>query len=142
VANAVSVGYERRSIADLVSVLHARGVEVLLDVRAVALSRRAEYRKGALQRALCEAGIEYVHMPVAGNPYRDLKGDIERCLAAYRKYLAGQPEIQQTVAAAIAAATGAVAVLCYEREHDHCHRSVLLELLARALDRLEVDVID
>lgn len=141
VATAVSIGYERRSVAEIVGILRERGVSVLLDVRAVAFSHRPEYRKTALQRALAAAGIEYVHLASAGNPYRDQKGDIERCLAAYRKHLVRNPEIREAVAGAIKEAA-AVGVLCYEREHEHCHRSVLLELIARAWSTLDVDVVD
>jgi uncharacterized protein (DUF488 family) len=141
VATAVSVGYERRKVSEIVSILRERGVSVLLDVRAVAFSHRPEYRKVALQRALAAAGIEYVHLAVAGNPYRDQKGDIERCLASYRKHLVRNPGIREAVADAIREAA-AVGVLCYEREHDHCHRSVLLELITRAWSTLDVHVVD
>jgi uncharacterized protein (DUF488 family) len=140
-ATAVSIGYERRSVAEIVSILQARQVHVLLDVRAVAFSHRPEYRKGSLQRALAEAGIEYVHLAEAGNPYRDQKGDIERCLASYRQHLARNPMIRETVTEAIKEAAS-VGVLCYEREHGHCHRSVLLELIARGWSALDVDVVD
>jgi uncharacterized protein (DUF488 family) len=110
----------------LVAVLHASGVRRLLDIRQVAFSRRAEYRKGPLERSLAEAGIEYVHVHAAGNPYRD-DADRKRCLASYRAHVRRNPTILQTVRAAIGNERGAV--LCYERAHAECHRSVLLAAL-------------
>lgn len=127
----VSVGYERRSIHELVDLLRDHDIGVLLDVREVAFSHRPEYRKGALQRALEDAGIRYVHLPVAGNPYRDQKDNLARCLAEYRRHLKRTPDVLVVVRGAIAAA-GAVAMLCYERAHERCHRSVLLEALSAA----------
>jgi len=125
----VSVGYERRSLEDLVEILTEHGVEKLLDVREAPVSRRQGFSKRCLAARLDEAGIEYLHLAVAGNPYRWLKEDIERCLELYEAHLCENPEVVEVVAAELHG--GPVAVLCYERLHDFCHRSVLLDALAQ-----------
>lgn len=136
----VSVGYERRSIDEFIRVLLGAGVTKLIDIRQVALSRRVEYRKGPLERALAAVGIEYLHLAQAGNPYRKEIEDLDACLAAYRRHVKKHPGILDDVRAEMS--TQPVAVLCYERAHDECHRSVLLEAMQVRGDRLEVRLLD
>ncbi len=135
-ATVVSVGYERRSVEDLIAVLVAHGVEKLLDVRELPLSRRRGFSKRALSASLGEAGIEYLHLRAAGNPHRQLKADVEHCLQLYRNHLGENPEVVEAVGSEISDRT--VAMLCYERDHDCCHRSVLLSALAQHGQALEV----
>jgi uncharacterized protein (DUF488 family) len=104
------VGYEGRSLADFVGILQEAGVKRLLDVREVASSRRAEYRKASLERVLTALGIEYRHVAEAGNPYRHDKRDIDLCLEAYRDYLRKNPSVLATVSRALGRTP--VAVLC------------------------------
>jgi uncharacterized protein (DUF488 family) len=108
-----------------VKILLAERVKTVIDVRQVALSRRAEYRKNALRKALSSVGIDYIHIPHAGNPYRHTKSDIVTCLRAYRSYIARRPSVVNQVYQALRRSPSAV--LCYEKEHDGCHRSVLLQ---------------
>lgn len=132
----VSVGYERRSLEDLVAVLLDYGVKKLLDVREAPISRRRGFNKRSLEARLDEAGIAYRHLRIAGNPHRRLKMDIEQCLHLYRGHLCDNPEVVATVAGELVGQ--AVAFLCYEREHDNCHRSVLLHALAEKGHDFEV----
>lgn len=125
----VSVGYERRSLEDLVSVLHAHGVQKLLDVREAPVSRRKGFGKRLLSARLDEAGIKYRHLKIAGNPHRRLKEDVGRCLKLYEEHLWDNPHVVETVGEEMQGR--AIAMLCYEREHHCCHRSVLLEALAQ-----------
>jgi len=57
----VSVGYERRTSEELVSLLVSNRVDVLVDVRLTPLSRKRGLSKTALREALESAGIEYLH---------------------------------------------------------------------------------
>lgn len=133
-----TIGYERRSVDGLVADLHSRHVTRVLDVRELPLSRRRGFSKAALGDALTRAGIEYVHLRDAGNPYRKLKHNIEACLAAYAAHLEDAPEIVELV---FAAAQGArTALLCVEHDAQLCHRSVLIRELQRALDLQVVDL--
>jgi uncharacterized protein (DUF488 family) len=132
----VSVGYERRSVEDLVSVLVDYGVRKLLDIREAPVSRRQGFSKRSLAARLDAAGIEYRHLRIAGNPHRRLREDIERCLQLYEEHLCENPQVVKAVAEEVLGQ--AVAVLCYERDHDDCHRSVLLDALAHEGHDLEV----
>lgn len=132
----VSLGYERRSIAELLALLTSHGVRKLVDVREAPVSRRPGFSKQALAAALAAVGIEYLHLRAAGNPHRKDGVDIMRCLALYRAHLAANREILDEVSAELDC--DVVAVLCYERDHECCHRSVLLNALNQQGLDLEV----
>lgn len=125
----ISVGYEQRSVPDLIALLGANKVHKLLDVRQLPLSRKKGFSKTSLSQRLDEAGIEYIHIKEAGNPHRKLKADLDMCLSLYEDYLNDHAYVLELVEAEIN--SGAVAILCYEREHCNCHRSVLLDKMKR-----------
>ena len=120
----ISVGYEGRTPAGLLRLLAAERVTRLLDVRELPLSRRRGFSKTALAGSLAAAGIEYRHLRLAGNPFRRSPAP----LVPYRKRLQRHPEIVRAVAAELA---GRTAILCVCREHERCHRSVLIAALSR-----------
>ena len=124
-----TIGYEGRSLDDFITVLLEAGVERIVDVRELPLSRKRGFSKRALAEALEEHGIEYVHVRAAGNPHRDLRHDIERCLAAYREHLRANPAALDEVMAALEGTRAAL--LCVEHDPAVCHRSVLAARLAR-----------
>lgn len=124
-----TVGYEGKTLDEFLVILLAAGVQRVVDVRELPLSRKRGFSKTALASALADHGIEYVHVRVAGNPYRDQRHDIESCLAAYREHLRMNPEALEEVAEALKDCRAAL--LCVERDHALCHRSVLASRLAR-----------
>mgnify|MGYP006172241021 CR=1 FL=1 len=63
-----TIGYEKATQAELVAALGAAGVERVIDVRAVPLSRRPGFSKNVLAAGLKEAGIDYVHLKALGTP--------------------------------------------------------------------------
>ena len=134
----VSVGYQGRSVAALCSELKAQNVRLLLDVRQAAWSQRPEFRKQALAAALAEHGVSYLHLREAGNPFRPAKGEqtsVAECATIYRRHIAQLPNVVTQVADVLRAQT--TAVFCFEAEHECCHRSVLLDEVAKEV-RLKV----
>lgn len=85
-----TIGYEGRAIDEFIAMLAAEQIERVIDVRDLPLSRRRGFSKTPLGEALRGAGIEYVHMKSAGNPYRKEKDQIPRdeLLAKYGKHIA------------------------------------------------------
>jgi uncharacterized protein (DUF488 family) len=130
----LTIGYEGVSLADFLATLKAAGVRQLLDIRELPISRRKGFSKTALSTALAEAGIGYTHERALGSP-RELRhrlredGDLPRFMSDFREYLATQRPVLDTLART---ATGAVALLCYERNPAECHRSVVATALAKA----------
>lgn len=129
----ISVGYEGRSIEQIVATLTQYGVQKLIDVRELPISRKRGFSKNALGDHLQKAGIEYLHLKAAGNPHHKKKADVRLCLQLYQHHLELNPEVVEVVAGECFA--GLTAVLCYERMHSDCHRSILLAAL------LELDYI-
>lgn len=126
----VSIGYEGRSVEDVVSLLAANEVSVLVDVRLNAVSRKKGFSKTALSNALGEAGIEYRHERALGNPKENREpfrnGD-ESARETYSRILAnGSRDSYESVIAL--AREQRVALLCFERAHETCHRSCITDM--------------
>jgi uncharacterized protein (DUF488 family) len=115
-----TIGYERRELDEFVALLGAAGIERVIDVRQLPLSRRHGFSKTPLAAALAGAGIEYLHLRSAGNPFRHAKVNV---LGLYKVYLERSPEVIDEVLAASAGKR--TALLCLEREPSECHRGVL-----------------
>jgi uncharacterized protein (DUF488 family) len=137
-----TIGYEQTTMAEFIAALHGAGVEQVIDVRAVPLSRRPGFSKNILAASLREAGIGYVHLKALGTPKegRDAarKGDMATVSRVYYVQL-GLPEAQAEAAAMRALAQEKVsALLCYEREPGSCHRSLLLAAEGEGLERVDL----
>lgn len=126
-ADLFTIGYEGRSLEDFLATLLAEGVTRVLDVRELPLSRRKGFSKTPLRDALSKAGIEYVHLRAAGNPYRDKKHDLDLCLRLYRGHLERSPGVIDLVEES--AAGHRAALLCVEHDPGCCHRSIIASQL-------------
>ena len=63
-----TIGYEGATLPEVIAKLRAAGVEVVVDVRAVAASRRAGFSKTVLRASLAAEGIGYEHLRALGTP--------------------------------------------------------------------------
>ncbi|WP_420639703.1 DUF488 family protein [Candidatus Poriferisocius sp.] len=136
----VSVGYERRTIDELVSVLRDAQVQVLVDVRLNAISRKRGFSKTALARALANAGIEYRHERALGNPKDNRDGFRRGLREARRRYerhlaIGASPTKDEIVELA---RSRRIALFCYERDHADCHRSCITESALRDAPELQL----
>lgn len=129
-----TIGYEQATQADVIARLATAGVEVLIDVRAVAASRRAGFSKTILANSLAEHGIDYVHLRALGTPKAGReaarRGRIDEMHTIFEQQLE-TPEAQlQLVQAAEIAGARKAALLCFEADHARCHREIIAERLA------------
>ena len=132
-----TIGYETAVLADVIGRLKRAGVEIVLDVRAVAASRRAGFSKTLLSSSLHEAGIDYLHLRGLGTPKPGRQaaraGRIDEMHRIYQAHLE-EPQAQLELAeAARIAASRPAALLCYEADAAHCHRRILADLLREEL---------
>ncbi|WP_395672543.1 DUF488 family protein [Phenylobacterium sp.] len=132
-----TIGYEAATQDAVIGKLKAAGVEVLIDVRAVAASRRAGFSKTLLAASLKEAGIDYVHLRQLGTPKpgRDAarKGRIGEMRAIFEDHLA-EPGAQLELAKATEIAREkTTALLCYEADACGCHRAIVAERICEAI---------
>lgn len=129
-----TVGYERATPPALLAALRGAGVRRVVDVRALANSRRPGFAKRALSAALEEAGIGYTHLPALGTPPEGREavraGRPEEMRRVFARRLAGT-EAQAAVAAlAEEARREPVCLLCHESDPNKCHRALVAEAVA------------
>jgi uncharacterized protein (DUF488 family) len=126
-----TIGYEGKTQAEMIGELEAAAVALVIDVRAVAASRRPGFSKTALAAGLREHGIDYLHLCPLGTPAAGReaarKGRTGEMRAIYAEQLE-TPEAALAIERALEeASTRPSALLCYEREAADCHRSMLCE---------------
>jgi uncharacterized protein (DUF488 family) len=129
-----TLGYQKLSERSLLNILRANGIQVLIDVRRNAVSRKPGFSKQALETALTKAGIEYVHLPTLGTPptirdYYCRVGNVELALERYGQYLASRKDRLKLLMNVVASRT--YCLLCLESDPASCHRSVLAEELEK-----------
>ena len=130
----VSLGYEGRTAHELVANLRREAVSVLVDVRLTPLSRKPGLSKHRLAQALADVGIRYVHLPALGNPPENRPAFRAGDPAGRRhfiKILEGEHATEALQHVAELLDGGTVALLCFERRHDSCHRHLVAEALRR-----------
>ena len=132
-----TIGYEHETQAAVIARLKQAGVEVLVDVRAVASSRRAGFSKTLLAASLAEAGIDYVHLRDLGTPKpgREAarKGRIAEMRRIFEDHLAEPAAQLQLAQATEIARARRAALLCYEANACGCHRAVVAERICEAV---------
>ena len=138
----MTIGYEGRTVDGLLGELAESGIDVLVDVRELPLSRRRGFSKNALRERLRAAGIEYVHLRPLGSP-RDARhklhrdGDYRAFFAAYSKHIEQQADAVRSVLELLDGRS--VCLMCYEAEVQKCHRRVLADVLeGGSAQKLEV----
>lgn len=127
-----TVGYEGLSLPDFLDRLAGAGVARLVDVRELPLSRRPGFSKTKLREALGELGIDYVHVRPLGNPKANRErywaGDVEGGAEVYRRHL-HNGSYPALVELAEGLDDEPTCLMCFERDHAHCHRAVIVESL-------------
>ena len=124
-----TIGYEGKSIDQFLKSLISHDIKLLVDVRKNAFSMRYEYNKGYLTKALDEAGIMYMHCSAVG---------IESCKRSELLPYGQREELFAWYCAAVLPlnhsfvhfvaeqmVNGNVALMCYEKNPEDCHRSHL-----------------
>ena len=139
-----TIGYEGATMDGFVAALQAAGVEQVIDVRALPLSRRPGFSKSPLTASLVEAGIAYVHLKALGTPKEGRvaakKGDVATLTRVYADQLE-LPEAQAQAARMLAlAAERPSALLCFEREPGHCHRTLLMAAVGQGAEVVDLFV--
>lgn len=129
-----TIGYESATVAEFIAALRNARVERVIDVRAVANSRRPGFSKNVLRASLAEAGIDYVHLRALGTPAEGRAAARSGRIEDLKRIYAGQLELPEAIAEGAKmlalASEKPAALLCLERDPDVCHRSLLLAAVA------------
>lgn len=128
-----TIGYEAKTQAEFLAELARAGVVQVVDVRAVAASRRPGFAKTALAGALAEAGIGYLHLRALGTPKAGREAARKGKTALMREIYEAQlatPEAELAFAQLrVAVGEKPSALLCFEQDARTCHRTALAERL-------------
>ena len=129
----LTIGYEGVDLADFLVTLSLAGVQHLVDVRDVPVSRKRGFSKTKLADALGDVGIRYTHLKALGDPKdgRDAmkRGDYQRFLNIYRRHIASDDGKRALDVAAEIALEATTVLLCYERNPKECQRTIVAEYL-------------
>jgi uncharacterized protein (DUF488 family) len=129
-----TIGYEGRVQDELLDLLVASGTTLLLDVRAVPMSRKPGFSKRLLGASAEARGIRYVHLQALGTPKPGREAaragraaEMQRIFAAHMQ----TPPAQEALAAARGIVTSApTCLLCFERDPLFCHRRIVADMVS------------
>ncbi|HVV60840.1 MAG TPA: DUF488 domain-containing protein [Pseudolabrys sp.] len=131
-----TIGYEQAKPAAVLDEIAGAKIDVLVDTRAVAASRRPGFSKRQLAAALDEKGVAYIHLQKLGTPAEGREaaraGDYDTLWQIFDKHIKGAPaqaELGELVA--LVKSGKRICLLCYCRDPAHCHRSRISALVKK-----------
>jgi uncharacterized protein (DUF488 family) len=129
-----TIGYEQTPSKAVLDELEQAGVKLLVDVRAIASSRRPGFSKTQLAAGLDERGIAYLHLRGLGTPKQGREAArgghdalLHKIYAAHLKTPQAREQLDEL--SSLVKRAGPVCILCYERDHRHCHRQWIAEII-------------
>lgn len=129
-----TIGYEHATPDAVLGELQRAKVDLLVDVRAVAASRRPGFSKRQLAAGLDEYGIAYLHLRALGTPKEGRtaarSGHADEMYRIYENHLAtpqAREEMDELVS--LVKPRKRLCLLCYERSPDQCHRRRIAEIV-------------
>ena len=138
-----TIGYEQARPDAVLGELKRAKVNLLVDTRAVAASRRPGFSKRQLAAALDENSIAYIHLQKLGTPAEGRaaarSGDFDTLWRIYDRHIKS-PEAQNALDELIGLIKSGkrIALLCYERNPEECHRSRIATLVKKRM-RVKVE---
>jgi uncharacterized protein (DUF488 family) len=140
-----TIGYEGATVSSFQEALRQAKIDLLVDVRALARSRRPGFAKTRLAANAKEAGAEYLHLRALGTPADGRAaaraGHHDEMRRIFREQLA-TPEAQAELAlvADLVRQGRRACLLCFEAKPQHCHRSLVAAALTRIVPVRIVDL--
>jgi uncharacterized protein (DUF488 family) len=139
-----TIGYEQAKPAAVLNELKRAKIDLLVDTRAVASSRRPGFSKRQLAASLDDAGIAYVHLQKLGTPAEGRaaakSGDTATLWRIYDKHIKkAEPQEALDELIGLIKSGKRVALLCYCRDPKACHRS---RIVANVKKRERIKVAD
>lgn len=132
--NIYTIGYEGLSLEAFLLILRSYHIQHLIDVRRNPISRKPGFSKHTLSQALSNIDIQYTHLVELGTPTNirnELKitSDYEVFFKQITAYMRTQGDSLRT-AIDVALHQNTI-LLCFERNPNECHRSVVASEMSR-----------
>ena len=132
-----TIGYEAADLSDFIATLQAAEISRLIDVRQLPISRRRGFAKTALSTALAASGIDYVHLRGLGDPKEGREaaraGDYARFRTVFGCHMKTKAAQDALTAAIHLVEDGGACLMCYERDHTSCHRSIVADTISSSV---------
>jgi uncharacterized protein (DUF488 family) len=140
-----TIGYQGTTVPSFLETLHEGQVQLLVDVRAVASSRRPGFAKTRLSANVEEAGIGYLHLRALGTPAAGRaaarSGHHAEMRRIFQEHLATDAaQDQLSDLADIVRGSRRVCLLCFEADPAHCHRTLVAAALSELVPMTIVDL--
>lgn len=138
-----TIGYEQAKPAAVMQELKDAKIDIVVDTRAIAASRRPGFSKRQLAAALDEASIGYLHLQKLGTPAEGRQaaraGDTAALWRVYDKHIKkAEPQAELDELVQLIKSGKRVALLCYCRDPKACHRSrIVANVAARTPVKVE-----
>jgi uncharacterized protein (DUF488 family) len=131
-----TIGYEQAQPAAVLEEIARAKINLLVDVRAVAASRRPGFSKRQLAAALEDRGVGYIHLQKLGTPaegrHAARAGDYETLWRVFDQHIRSAPaQAQIDELISLAKSGHRICLLCYCRDPAHCHRSRISALVKK-----------
>jgi hypothetical protein len=139
-----TIGYEGKSIEAFMNILIQNDIRLLCDVRKNPLSRKFGFSKGKLEHISETIGIKYIHIPDLGiesdkRSSLDSAEDYQCLFRGYAKTLPNlMPQLERLYS--LLCSNVRIALMCYEREPEMCHRHVIRDYLSNTHELRSVDL--
>lgn len=129
-----TIGYEGLDIDEFLKLLRLGGVDTVVDIRELPLSRKRGFSKNGLREILQANGFGYRHIVALGcpKPIRDQyrqDGDWPQYKKDFKRYLASQVAVVSELSQMAEAQE--CALLCFEANYQMCHRSMVADALQK-----------
>lgn len=129
-----TIGYEGVSLEMYINKLILNDVKVLCDVRKNSYSQKWGFSKATLQDACEKVGIKFIHIPQLGiesNERQELNGiaDYKKLFANYEATTLVDNNKYLLELAGIITSNNRVALTCFEKNVQMCHRGVVASQL-------------
>jgi uncharacterized protein (DUF488 family) len=138
-----TIGYEGATVPAVLEALRDARVDLLIDIRAIASSRRPGFAKTALAANVGTIDVEYLHLRGLGTPAEGRaaarSGKHAEMRRIFLAHLATE-KAQEGLAAVMDLVRDErrVCLLCFEADAKHCHRAIVADALAK---RMGVEIV-
>ena len=127
-----TIGYQLRSLDGYLNALIRSGTTLLCDVRSNPISRKYGFSKRSLSSSCQRLSIRYEHLPGLGIPssWRQRMSTEDDYKVLFKKYRTQSLSCHETEISRILSwleKGESVALTCFERLHNQCHRHCVAE---------------
>lgn len=133
-ADVFTIGYEGTTVEKFLERLLQAGVETLVDVRDLPLSRKKGFSKNQLREIIESNGIKYVHLKALGDPKEGREaarsGNHSLFVKIFSSHMETEGAREALVELADLVGSTTTCLMCFERCHTTCHRNLVVEKLS------------